>query len=239
VRAVDVELASLEREAKVRIEPPPNGQEPENLSAALEKSVQVEIAKRQETIITKTTEANATAVDVVAKAEADRILREATNKAAAILRESNEMLEARRREQEIKDAESKAKDTQTQLASKKISDEANHQKLLAKASDPQVQSKLAPFITAGYLQGREIQMEKKPLSLTVLQSEGALEPTKDGMIKLAHIATTKQDKVRPRMALRVGTMWLKNPEQIEEVKEAQSLLIELGPVLVEKGLLSP
>jgi len=59
------------------------------------------------------------------------------------------------------------------------------------------------------------------------------------MSALARIVSTKEDKVRPRLKFSANTMWTKYPEQIEQLKELQGLLLELAPVLVEKGMLSP
>ena len=84
-------------------------------------------------------------------------------------------------------------------------------------------------------------VDKLPHSYTQLTSIGALDPTIDGMQKLVNIAHTRTDIVRPRWKFKsnLPTGWRKNPDDIEQVKEAQKLLIELGPVLVEMGLLSP
>ncbi len=52
------------------------------------------------------------------------------------------------------------------------------------------------------------------------------------------IAWTSKDKVRPRWKLN-PTLFSRHPDQIEKVKQAQDLLIELGPALVEMGQLQP
>jgi hypothetical protein len=64
-----------------------------------------------------------------------------------------------------------------------------------------------------------------------------LDPSLAGLRKLAEIATNAKDKVRPRWKL--GMYWPQKPQELEKVKEAQQLLIELGPVMVELKLLEP
>ena len=59
------------------------------------------------------------------------------------------------------------------------------------------------------------------------------------MNTLARIVSTREDKVRPRVKFSPNYQWKKFPEQIEQIKELQALLIELAPVLVEKGMLAP
>ena len=44
--------------------------------------------------------------------------------------------------------------------------------------------------------------------------------------------------MRPRWKMN-PQLFVRHPDQIETIKEAQELLIELGPVLVEMGLLYP
>jgi hypothetical protein len=60
----------------------------------------------------------------------------------------------------------------------------------------------------------------------------------NGLDHLVAIAISASDKVRPRWKLN-QKFYRRYPNQVEQVKEAQQLLIELGPVLVEMGLLQP
>jgi hypothetical protein len=110
--------------------------------------------------------------------------------------------------------------------------------LLAKADDPQVKIKLASLTTPGYLQYQTIDVIKKPVSLSVLQAAGAFNQTKEGMNALVYFVNSRQDKVRPRMSLQFNR-WFYDPQQIQQVTDLQNLLIELRPVLVEKGMLAP
>jgi hypothetical protein len=54
---------------------------------------------------------------------------------------------------------------------------------------------------------------------------------------LADITGSKADDVRPRLVLPAYTDWWSTAQQ-EKIQKVQDLLIELGPVLVEEGLLS-
>ena len=61
-----------------------------------------------------------------------------------------------------------------------------------------------------------------------------------GLTKLVSIANWRGDRERPRWELRGGVLgWGQHQESIERAKGAQQALIELGPVLVEFGMLSP
>jgi hypothetical protein len=65
-----------------------------------------------------------------------------------------------------------------------------------------------------------------------------LDPSLPGLRKLAELGCTLQGKVRPRWKLKGGARgFTLYPAEVEKVKEAQQLLIELGPVLVEMKLL--
>lgn len=112
--------------------------------------------------------------------------------------------------------------------------------LRERATDPKVRAFLAPFITPGYWTPRGYTSDKRPLSYTMLLSEGALDDSPRGLNKLAKFAMAIDDKVRPRWKLAGGPLvWYKVPESVEKVKTAQQHLIELGPTLVELELLSP
>lgn len=239
VRTVEASISALEREAKVKVFTGSRPVPPVNLTQAIQQSNESEIAQRQKAIIEKTDDAKSTAASLVAKAEADRIIAEAKAKADAIVREAEEQEAARKRSAQIKDAQAKAMDTDSDLKTQKILDEATRQRLLAKIADPQVQLKLTPLTTPGYYQGHKNGIDKIPVSLTVLQSLGALTPDEKGLGALARIVSTKEDKVRPRLKISAASGWKRYPDQIELLKELQGLLIELSPVLVEKGMLAP
>lgn len=120
------------------------------------------------------------------------------------------------------------------------------ERLLKKAKTNEVKQALAPFLTPGYHQpfrykagamGMERAVKKEPVSFSKLQAMGALEETIQGLQELANVACNKDDDVRPRWGCGGYSPWWTTGQQ-EMVQKAQSLLIELGPVLVEEGLLT-
>ena len=120
------------------------------------------------------------------------------------------------------------------------------ERLLKKAQTNEVKQALAPFLTPGYHQpfrykagamGMERAVKKEPISFSKLQAMGALEETIKGLQELADVACNKDDDIRPRWGCGSYSPWWTTGQQ-EMVQKAQSLLIELGPVLVEEGLLT-
>ena len=151
-----------------------------------------------------------------------------------------DQLAAQRREAELRLATNKIENAKTTAAIQTAEEDARKVELRKKASEPSVQVKLAPFIQKGYWQIVGYSTEPKPLSFTALQSIGALDDSIKGMGALIRIATRQDDKVRSRWKLVGGSVYFqKYSESMEKVKEAQNLLIELGPVLVEMGKLQP
>lgn len=120
------------------------------------------------------------------------------------------------------------------------------ERLLKKARTPEVKQVLAPLLAPGYHQpfrykagalGLERTTTKQPVSLSRLQEAGALERTMAGLGELADIVGSKTDDVRPRLKLPDYTSWWSSAQQ-EKIQKVQDLLIELGPTLVEEGLLA-
>lgn len=124
------------------------------------------------------------------------------------------------------------------------------QRLEEKCKDPKVQQLLAPFITPGYWQpttgnvaGGRRSTEKAGVSLKVLTDAGALVPGDDGVILLIKAACSSKND-RPTWGVKIANetrqalLRRMTPAQIENAKEAQALLRELGPTLVELGKLS-
>lgn len=173
-----------------------------------------------------------------AKAEAERIKLEAQAKADAIIAEANALKKQTELQVSEKEAELKVQEAKTKVVVQKNEDEATKVLLRQKASDPQVLAELAPFTTPGYWNLRSLAADKKPLSYTALQTSGALTEGMRGLQQLVNIATSGYDKVRPRWDMN-RQLWVRKPDLIEKVKGTQKLLVELGPVLVEKGLLQP
>jgi hypothetical protein len=117
---------------------------------------------------------------------------------------------------------------------------------LKKIQTPEVKQTLAPLLTPGYHQpfrykagalGLERTAKKQPVSFSRLQEAGALEQTIKGLGELADITGSKDDDVRPRLKLPDYTQWWSTAQQ-EKIQKVQDLLIELGPTLVEEGLLA-
>ncbi|RIK67126.1 MAG: hypothetical protein DCC65_07865 [Planctomycetota bacterium] len=194
--------------------------------------------------------------------EAERLLKEERAKLASMKAEYELMLQKRETEEykrrvetetklrdlaaevdrlkQMADAQRFAKDAEAKGEVAKTMSEAQKQLLIQKCNDPEVRRILAPFLAEGYTQpglsGQ--QPDRVPISLNRLAGFGALNPDKRGMCQLIIVATWKVDKVRPRWPVPVDFDRL-TPEQIEMVKKAQQLLIELGPILVEQKMLSP
>lgn len=141
---------------------------------------------------------------------------------------------------QMADAQRFAKDAEAKVAATTTISEAEKKLLAQKCNDPEVRRLLAPFLAAGYTQPNTPGQhpDKLPISFTQLGSCGALSPDREGMRRLIVVATWKGDKVRPRWSVSQNFNWL-SPDDIEMVKKAQSLLIELGPVMVEQKMLSP
>ena len=115
-------------------------------------------------------------------------------------------------------------------------------KLRAKAKDPKIQAKLAPFTTPGYLQlNHKMSYQKEAFSYTEILQSGALTQSQAGLQKMVMIAFTRDDKDRPRLHFQIdfANGWQKSNEDREMVMELQQLLIELGPTLAELGVLKP
>jgi len=119
-------------------------------------------------------------------------------------------------------------------------EQADKEALTKLAKSPDIQKRLAPFITPGMTQvipnrsGAIVKVpdEAKPLSFSGLNGKGALAPTDDGRTILVWIATNNRND-RPKWTKPVTS------EEWKWVKENQEYLRKLGPVLVELGMLSP
>ena len=151
-------------------------------------------------MVEATTAAKTESVKTLADAEAQRILQAARVEASNLLAQVNEARAQLERDTRLRQATNQVKDTETKVAVIRQQEEARNMELRKKASDPEVQNKLAPFITPGYWQTKAggMSTEKKPLSLTLLQAKGALDPTLAGFHKLVEVATSPNDRLRPR-----------------------------------------
>lgn len=235
-------LSHLEQEAKVKFSTTPLLPTSPTLEVAVQKQVQAEATSKQVAIVEQTREAQTAAVQAVAQAEAQKIIEAANREAETIRREIADAKADLARKEEIHAAEEKLRTAQAKAAAQQKVDESSKVGLRTKASDPQIRARLAPFTTPGYMDayGRTM-LEKKAHSYSVLKSGGALEPNPAGLQMIASLAYTRVDKVRPRWSFQKGNArgWRYNTQEMALVQEAQNLLAELGPVLVEMGLLEP
>jgi hypothetical protein len=118
-------------------------------------------------------------------------------------------------------------------------DEATRLKLLRKSEDPAVLAKLKPFTTPGYWQPRGKAFERQPISYTQLQSVGALNKDGRSLQRLVDVMFTRDDDERPRVRFgATARSWNDTSAGIDRITEIQSLIIELGPTLVEQGKLA-
>lgn len=161
-----------------------------------------------------------------AEAEAIRLVGEA---------EANEILAKARQRKEAVDAA---------LAEEvRVAEEA---RLRRKARTAEVAHHLGAFFAVGAKQPREIQgtflalemtAEPGPVSLTRLKTLGALDEGVEGLRRLNWIAADWQSE-RPRWSYPLNPAeW--SPEALAFIRRSQALLVELGPALVEEGLLAP
>lgn len=204
-----------------------------------------------------------------ARAEAERLLKEARAEISAMktqfdieqkAREADlkkQLLESdmkhrdeiARLERDLKVAQAKrdAADVQADIEKNQIHADAEMQKRMEKCRNPEVRNVLAPFLAEGYWQPGDKNgakgIDKKPISLSRLRSYGALAPDAKGLQKLLECGTNRYHYGKADL---VRPRWSydprlnKNtPEAIEEMKKAQAFLNELGDALVELKMLAP
>lgn len=157
-----------------------------------------------------------------------------------------------KREQEKLDAE-RAREQQLLMEKRKQeAEEAAEKKRLEKqalferARSAEVQAALAPFLHKRGVQPRKAgpgsigfraTFDEAPMSLSALKGIGALEPSTEGLKWLARVAgSRKLSGPRWGVASQPGN-WSADDKKL--LKDAQQLLRELGPILIEDGKLSP
>lgn len=233
-------LDALVRDGKVKN---PAGTVPPGsptLEAAIAKLKQDELAQRQKGLIEGTDQAKKAANATLLEAERQRILEEARIKAEKMLSDAKKAADDFKRQQELDKAREQIHAATNKVDIESAELEARKVVLRQKASQPDVKTKLAPFITPGLWRPVGRPGDLKPHSYTQLQTVGALNRTQEGRRKLVEIAHSTADKVRPRWNFGGRTTgWMSRPADVATVTEAQDLLIELGPVLVEMKLLEP
>lgn len=142
-----------------------------------------------------------------------------------------------------------AQDVDAQLKRDTTISEADKKLLIQRCQDPKVQQKLAPFLGQGFLRpdgmigggrgGKYDAIKPVPISYKDLAGLGALDPTAHGCTVLYSVAADYTDTMRPRWPSVSYGGWQDSPATRNLVPDAQKLLIELGPTLVELGLLQP
>lgn len=135
-------------------------------------------------------------------------------------------------------------------AAQRARDEMAEERLNLRCGSLEVRQVLAPFLSVGYWQPSDQmddRLEKRPISLSLLQASEALSPTAVGLGKLYEIAATGADRERPRWraydsvvgADHIKDAWFaEHPEALELAKQAQAMLVELGPHLVARNMLA-
>ncbi len=179
---------------------------------------------------------------------------------AASQREMDDRLAEIERQNQLAEAERMRRDAEAGAVARGIRDDARKVELIAKCNSPEVQANLAPFLTKGTWQPgdfeRNIRFDRTPMSWSKIQADGALTDNRDGLQRLLEIANAKGcfprggqsrgyyvnrkhlDAHRPKWGY--PQTWKNlSEDQIQEVRRIQALLIELGPTLVEEGMLDP
>ena len=206
------------------------------LAAAIDQLDQSEASKDLQQAEQTTSTARTNAVITRTEADAQKIRADADRYAEEVRQKLAEEQAAKQRDWQEREAKLKLEETKTKVSVEKKADEARNVELRKKASDPAIQAKLAPFIAAGYVGIYRPTVTKEPFSYEEIQSFGALSPTIQGQNRLVDIAVARNDTVRPRWKFN-PKFYRKHADEVQMVQEAQQLLIELGPVLVETGVL--
>ncbi len=240
LQQTQVGLTTLIREARIQVTPAATPATPLTLAKAIDQLTQAEEAAHQRLLAEKAAQARAQGAAEVAAAEAQRILEAARSKAAQLLSDAQAEAAESQRIEALKQAGQQVKDAQTQLAVQNAQEAARMVKLKKRAADPAIQAMLIPFTTPAFAQLNGMSQEKKPLSLQLMRAANALDPSMDGLKALAFLGASNEGKERPRWKLKGGLHgWTKYPEEVEALRAVQKNLIELGPAMVELGLLQP
>ena len=92
---------------------------------------------------------------------------------------------------------------------------------------------------AGASADQQRSFDRKPVSYSKLKELGALNPSLDGLNTFVAIgAYTGND--RPRLDIRYNnSRWPRDNGLMQQAKNLQALMIELGPTFVDMGIMSP
>jgi hypothetical protein len=141
-------------------------------------------------------------------------------------------------------AKAEVERTKVDLETAALKTKAEKDRLRAKALSPEVKQDLAVFLAKGYTQPspgvnayERFPGVLQPVSYSRLVTMGCLEQTPQGLAKLLRVgAEPRRGNDRPQWKFYAFEL---RPEAEPFLKKVQALLIELGPVLVEDGLLAP
>lgn len=182
----------------------------------------------------------------------------AAMEAASIAEFEREMSELRAERDRLA-AELRLMAAQEAAQTQAIDEQAEDTRLRSIAQSPETAALLAPFLADGYWQPgdrrNEIGLELRPMSWSRLKSFGATHPTPDGLAQLIAVVNTRgfagqasgantsrggkhNDTMRPKLSLGTTFGQIDDAER-EKLAEMQRLLRELGPTLVELGMLDP
>jgi hypothetical protein len=230
-------ISSLATEAKVKLPPEPLTTQSATLAATIEALKKLEAQRREQKIIEITGDAKEKATELIAAGETNKIITEAKILSERSKSEAEQAMERFANQERITQSKMTQEAALTDVTVLQNEEEATRTRLRQQASTPRVQTVLAPFTTPGYRRVKgAISLEKQPHSFNELKGSGALEPTPEGLRTLTAIARDKRDTLRPRVAFKMS--FLKDPVQLEQALEMQKLLSELGPVMVEMGMLA-
>ena len=182
------------------------------------------------------------------KARAERVA--AARKAARDETEKTQIELLSKLERETVDAETRVKEAERRATIAGLNDQAARAEAALQEVEeeqaferalPQIKTALGSFITPGFALRRE--KTKGPASFSLIETQGALAPTREGLVKLVYLASVNND--RPLIGLPSyvdndvsgETGWQRTPK--EPMERAQALLTKWGPMLVKKGLLAP
>ncbi|MEM6484199.1 MAG: hypothetical protein AAF662_04360 [Pseudomonadota bacterium] len=136
-----------------------------------------------------------------------------------------------------KRASAEALSAQSQLERERNAGEARLEALATKAESPEIKQIFAPLINPGLFQPspprRERGREARPMSFGELARSGSLEPTDEGLRDLMEAVNQRHNRERGSWVEPTAA------EDWAELRRRQALLRELGPTMVELGLLSP
>ena len=140
-----------------------------------------------------------------------------------------------------------AEKSKTDMESSNLVSKIHKSELRAKASQPDIQAQLAPFLkpgiwipsTSGAKTADRFDIEARPMSLSKLNEMGALTHSQPGLRTFVSIGMSHNND-RPHLDGRFKfSLWYTKADSVAEASRLQALLIELGPTFVDMGLLQP